>query len=103
MAWGDLRFDHSDIFSEGTSQLSRVKKGGRKVFGPDHPHWDKILRRCRTGATAIEIASALGHSNPRGKLGAFLRKMVSDGVLWRQQEDTGLRGTKPFVYYSKEK
>src|SRR5690606_36056948 len=110
MAWGDLRYDHSDIFGPpvGVPKPPSAPSGSvrrcRKVpMGPGHPTWEGILQRCRRPATARQIAQALNHRNPRGNLAEVLRRMTSEGLLARQQESLGSRGTRPFVYRTVER
>ena len=107
MAWGDLRFDHSDIFSGPTGKARRddrpvlpKKRGGRRPLLKG-----KILAALSTAArpmTRLEIADAVGHRRPAATVGHFLRAMVAEGlVLVEEGPSTGNRGTRPNVYRPK--
>lgn len=107
MAWGDLRYDHSDIFGSKPGVQKKVRVGAEPLkekydptIGPGHPTWQTILRLCLNGATVARIGSFLRHKNPRGNTARLLRRMVAAGVLTVRRESTGARGQAPYVYYT---
>jgi hypothetical protein len=98
MAWGDLRFDHTDIF--GTRAKDRV--GMRKdAIGPGHVQWETALRLASQpgGATLADIGGELGHKRAKNNTVRLLKRMVDRGAIRRERQVTGRFGCAPFIYF----
>lgn len=105
MAWGDLHYDHSDIFNPPPGEKARrerelLKTELDRTVRPGHPHWEAILRVCREGASVARVGAVLNHKNPRGSTARLLTRMLKAGVLLRKKETTHSRGQNPYVYYT---
>lgn len=99
MAWGDLRYDHSDIFGSRARQTLGLRKD---AVGPGSVQWETILELARRpeGATLNEIGEALQHKSVKGATARLVNRMMDNGALVRRRKSRGIKGTVPFRYFA---
>lgn len=67
-----------------------------------HPQWKAVVELAARpqGATAKEIAQALGHKSPKSLTSKLLGRMVEQRAIRPIQLKSGKRGPGPFIYIS---
>ena len=101
MAWGELRYDHSDIFHPERHRTAADPVGlTRAVVNQKQRIVEYVRQRGRDGASTREVALMLGHANPKGRPSMLLRELVSDGLLIRLQLKPDHRGNRPYTYFT---
>lgn len=67
-----------------------------------HPQWRAVVELAGRpqGATAQEIAAALGHKSPKSLTSKLLGRMVEQRAIRPIQLKSGKRGPGPFIYIS---
>ncbi len=97
MAWGDIRFDHSDIFGEPRSGGVPPKSRPRTWTPKATELRKRVLDMIGVGQAHIStVAAGLGKTNNAASV--LLKRMVSDGFLVSERTVSRGAGPAPLVY-----
>lgn len=102
--WGDLRYDHSDIFNpepKPRKPPGAPVKPTTRVIGQRVKIVEFVASCGDRGASAKDVAKAIGQANPRGRTSTLLRELVAAGHLRRVMVDgpSDQSGQRPYTYF----